>query len=164
MHLSLSRRAIVTVMAIAALVIGCAAVGIYLLNRDDDKGSAEKAGRSNAPASPGASSGPAPSTPTAPGPGGGSAQPGDAGAAANLAEQAVAAINAHDSEAMKKISCDPDTAGPADAGPLEVRAELASAPELAGDTATVEVKLTIGGESTTTPLPLRKKDGAWCVE
>jgi hypothetical protein len=81
-----------------------------------------------------------------------------------VAQKAVDAINSHDAESMKKISCDPGSTGPADETLPDAHVELASTPELSGDTATVQLKLTIGDQSTTTPLPLRKQNGTWCVE
>lgn len=88
----------------------------------------------------------------------------DTAAVVAVAERVVVAINTRDQAVMKALSCDPDTVGRADAAPPSAHAELVAQPELAGDTATVQVRLVVGDASTVTPVPLRKKDGGWCVD
>jgi hypothetical protein len=158
----LSTRAIVVAAAIALVVLAGVGTGIYFLTRDDTPTASGEtvAGQPTEP--PAGSSGAA--TPTVPGSSGGEAPPAEVSSVKVVAEKAIAAINSHDPEQLKLISCDPEAVGPVEGSPPEAKAELVSAPELTGDTATVEVKLTIGEQSTTTPLPLRKQNGTWCVD
>ncbi|HEU5474814.1 MAG TPA: hypothetical protein VFV67_29575 [Actinophytocola sp.] len=167
----LDRRTVIVTAVIAALVLAAVVVGIVLLTGSDDPPpdtsnvalpSATAAPSSQTPSSPAAE--PAPSAPEQPQPEPPPAQPAEVGAAKAVADQAVAALNAHDAEAMKRVSCDPasfvDTAGTPEGATIEVVGQ----PELTGDTATVEVKLTIGDQTTTVPLPLRKQNDTWCVD
>jgi hypothetical protein len=163
----LSRRTIVIVAAVAVLVLAGAGVGIFALTRGGDgspaAGNAPGASTSAAPSTPPAgatTSGPEPSQPNS----GPVANPAEVGNANAVAQKAIDAINTHDVESLKKISCDPGSTGPADETLPDAKVELVSPPELTGDTATVQLKLTIGDQSTTTPLPLRKQNGTWCVE
>jgi hypothetical protein len=160
----LGTRAIAIVAAIALVVLAGVGVGIYLLTKGDDGPAAAGAppAGGDTTAAPPASTGSAP--PSTPGSTGGQAPAAEVGNAKVVAEKAIAAINSHNAEQMRLLSCDPEVAGPVDGSPPEARAELVSAPELSGDTATVEVKLTIGDQSVTTPLPLRKVNGNWCVD
>jgi hypothetical protein len=156
-------RAIVIAVAIAVLVLGAVGAGIYFLTGGGESPPASESGANGAGAASGAP-GPGPTTGTAPGGPAPDAGGADAGAVRAVAEQAVRAINAHDPEALKQISCDPEAIGPAENTPAEARVELVADPEVTGDTATVELKLIIGDQSTTTPLPLRRQDGRWCVD
>jgi hypothetical protein len=157
------------IVAIAAAVLVLVGVGItvYFLTKDDSPAASPAsgpAGASAAPASTPANNSPATSVPSQPSQGG-AATPAEVGSAKAAAERAVQAFNAHDPEALKKVNCDPSAIGDAgDIIPPEAKVELVSAPELSGDTATVELKLTIGEQSTTVPLPLRKQDATWCVD
>jgi predicted lipid-binding transport protein (Tim44 family) len=156
----------VIISAIAVLVLAGAGLTVYLLTRSDDKPAASQGDpRSGGPgATAPATAGQSASTPAAapPPPTGPAAA--EVGSARQVAEQAVQAFNAHNADALKKISCDPRAVDPADNAAPEARVELAANPELTGDTATVELKLIIGDQSTTTPLPLRKQNGVWCVD
>ncbi|HEV2783386.1 MAG TPA: hypothetical protein VGX25_28720 [Actinophytocola sp.] len=158
----ITTRTVVIAAAIAILVLGAVGAGIYFLTGDDSPTSAGSgatgAGSTSAAPTTGTGTGP---VSTAPQPDPGSA---DAGSVKAVAEQAVKAINARDPETLKQISCDPEAVGAVEATPPEARVELAAEPELTGDTATVELKLIIGDQSTVTPLPLRKQDGTWCVD
>lgn len=164
----LSTRTIVIAVAIALVVLTGGGVGIYFMTKGDDTPAAASGlgpsvgGPTSETPPSGASSGatPTPSTP----PSTGAAPPEEVGNAKVTAEKAIEAINSHNVDAMKKISCDPEAIGPADTAPPDARAELLSVPELTGDSATVELKLTIGDQSTTIPLPLRKQNGIWCVD
>jgi flagellar basal body-associated protein FliL len=162
----LGRRTIVIVAVVAVLVLAGIGTGIYFLTRDNGTpaatGPSTPASAAQAPATPSAGA-------TAPSgqsgaPESGAANPVEVGNAKAVAQQAIDAINTHDAESLKKISCDPDNTGPAEETLPDAHVELVSTPELTGDTATVELKLTIGDQSTTTPLPLRKQNGTWCVE
>jgi hypothetical protein len=158
----ISRRTVIIVAAMAILVLTGAGVGIYFLTTGN--GGTDTAAPASTGAVPG---GAAPGTPTSgqlPATSTSAAAPAEVGNAKVAAEKAIQAINSHDPEALKKVSCDPAAVGPAEGTPPEARAELVSSPELTGDTATVELKLTIGDVSTTTPLPLRKQNGTWCVD
>jgi|RhiMethySRZTD1v2_1073278.scaffolds.fasta_scaffold1781717_2 hypothetical protein len=162
----ISQRTIVVAVVVAAVVLAAVAVLIFVLAGDDDDGTdtSNFAGQSTSAVPPGTSApGSAPASapaPAQPGPGGGTQA--DAATVQVVAEQVVQAFNAHDPAAMKKISCDQDTTELSI--PAEGKVELASPPELTSDTATVELRLTIGDTSTTIPLPLRKQDGNWCAE
>ncbi|OLF18091.1 hypothetical protein [Actinophytocola xanthii] len=82
-----------------------------------------------------------------------------------VVDDAIAAINSQDIGAMARIACDPETTGqPEDLLP-GVTAVLAGNPEISGDTATAQVRLSIDGATTTVvPIPLEKRaDGTWCV-
>jgi hypothetical protein len=161
----LSKRTIMIVAAIAVLVLAGIGTAVFFLTRGDDTPSASKGdGQGGAPAAATPGAEPGGSTPAAapPPPTGPAAV--EAASARQVAEKAIKAINSHDSEAMKKISCDPSAIGAADGTPPEARAELVANPEVSGDTATVELKLIIGDMTTTTPLPLRKQNGAWCLD
>src|SRR5262245_3795297 len=158
----ISRRTIIVTAVAAILVLAVVGTGIYFLTRgNDDPTAAGAAGPPSKDAVPAAAGKPTSGGAGKPGSG---ADPADTGNVKTVAEQAIAAINGHDAETLKKISCDPASVGPAASTPPEARAELASKPEVTGDTATVDVKLTIGDASTTTPLPLRKQNGTWCVD
>jgi hypothetical protein len=157
----LSTRAIAIAVTIALVVLGGVGTGVYFLVRGDDTPAASGQPAGGEPSSP--PTGSSGSTPAPPGPTG-EAPPAEVSSAKVVAEKAIAAINSHDPAQLKVVSCDPEAGGPVDGSPPEAKAELVSAPELTGDTATVEVKLTIGEQSTTLPLPLRKQNGTWCVD
>ncbi|HET9140500.1 hypothetical protein [Actinophytocola sp.] len=151
-----SQRTIVIAVLIAAVVLAAVAVLIFVLSKDDDKApDTSNFAATSSPAVPPPSSVPGTAAPS----GGAAAQ---TATVQGVAEQVVQAFNAHDPAALKKISCDQQsTELPI---PPEAKVELVSAPELTGDTATVQLKLTIGESSTTIPLPLRNQDGSWCAD
>jgi hypothetical protein len=155
----LSRRRIAIIAAIAVLVLAGIGTTVFFLTNGDDKPSANSSGAGPAGTAPdGKPSGSTLAAPQAPGPGAAA----EKGNAKQIAEQAVKAYNTHDLQAMKKISCDP--AAVPDALLPETKVELAAEPELTGDTGTVELKVILGDQETTTPLPLRKQNGIWCVD
>jgi flagellar basal body-associated protein FliL len=158
----LSTRAIAIVVAIALVVLAGVGTGIYFLTKDDTPAASGAAPAGGQPTDP--PSGSSGATPTGPGSTGAGATPAEVSSVKVVAEKAIAAINSHDPAQLKLVSCDPEAIGPVEGAPPEAKAELVSTPELTGDTATVEVKLTIGEQSTTTPLPLRKQNGTWCVD
>jgi hypothetical protein len=155
----LNGRRIAIIAAIAVLVLGGIGAGVYFLTKGDDKPASQgSAGQQADPAPNGQQRGSTPTSAAAPD----APTAADAGSAKQVAEKAIQAFNAHDAQAMKKISCDPQAI--LDNLPPEARVELAGNPELTGDNGSVEIKLIIGDQSTTTPLPLRKNNGVWCVE
>lgn len=161
----LTPRTIVIVAVVAILVLAGAGTGIYFLtNGGDDPATSGSPGPASTGSAPGATSGPTTGPAAGPQPGGSGGTPADTGRAKSVAEQAVKAFNSHDATAMQKVSCDQTNTDPIENIPQGTTIELTSPPELTGDTATVELKVTIGDTSTTIPLPLRKKDGAWCVD
>lgn len=147
-------RTTVIIAVVAALVV--AGVAVFFLTRGDDPAAAPS-GQNGGPAAGG-------STPASPPPPPTGAAAAEVGNARKVAEEAIQAFNSHDAQAYKKISCDPQTTGPADNAPAEARVELVSNPELTGDSGTVELKLILGDQSTSLPLPLRKLNGTWCVD
>lgn len=157
-------RAIIVAAAIALVVLSAAAGAIALLTGGGDPAPAA-AGPTGPPVPTSTAAASAePSSPAPPPTPGQGADTPETGAVREVAEQAVQAINSHDPEAMRKISCD-QAAEPAIDNTLpEARVELVSTPELAGDTATVELKLIIGDQSVVTPMPLRKQNGTWCLD
>lgn len=156
---TLNRRKIAIIAAIAVLLLGGIGTAVYFLTKGDDQPAASQGAAG--PAGPAADAKQSGSTPAAAPPAAGQ-NPAEVGNAKQVAEQAVQAFNAHDLQAMKKISCDPN-AVPDNLLP-ETKVELAAEPELTGDTGSVELKVIMGDQSTTTPLPLRKHNGVWCVD
>jgi hypothetical protein len=156
-------RTVIAIVVIAVLVLAGAGIGIYLLAKDDAEPSAAGGTSSTeqAPTTPDTSTSAVPAPPSQ------TAAPGsseDMLAARNVAEQAIAAINERNAEAMKKISCDPESVESAEEIPPDARAELTADPELSGDRATAQVAITVSGQSSTVPMPLLKKNGTWCVD
>lgn len=160
----LGNRKIAVVAAIAVLVLAGLGTAVFFLTRSDDPPAAsqEDSGDGGPVAAP-AGGTVTPGTPPPPPTG---ANAGEATSARQIAEQAIRAFNGHDPEGMKKISCDPAGIPAGDTIPPEARVELVANPELTGDTATVNLRLIIGGQATDTPLPLplRKVNGTWCVD
>jgi hypothetical protein len=165
MQRKLTPRTIVLVAVVAVLVLAGAGTGIYFLTKGaDDPAASGSPGPASTGSTPGATSGSTTGPSAGPQPGGSGGTPADTGQAKTVAEQAVKAFNSHDAAAMQKVSCDQTNNDPIENIPQGTSIELVSPPELTGDTATVELKLTIGDTSSTIPLPLRKKDGNWCVD
>lgn len=166
-----------TVLVAVGAVVVLAVVGlvVFLLTRPDGE---EETAEPNVPSI----SGQAPPTSTSePAPPSGGAATGEASTdvpgppppendevaeARTVVEDALAAINTQNVEAMAQLACDPATVGqPEDVQP-GVTAELVENPQVEGDKATARVRLTIegAGEPTVVPLPLEKRaDGTWCV-
>ena len=162
---------ITSLLAVVALVV--AGVVIYLLTSGDD--SDDQAGQprdiptitgSAPPASQEKSSPAASVAPpaTATGVTGGPEAPKDVQEAESIASQVATAISGADVTTLNELSCDPGSAGTEATFPADAKAEVVGEPKITGDTATVDLKLTIGqSEPTTVPMPLTKKDGRWCV-
>lgn len=161
-----SKVLIVSVVAVIVLVV--AGVAIYLLTSggDSDQATGDRgvptitgspAPTTPAPTSAGATVAP-PATAT-----GVTGAPEEIQAAESVAKEAATAITGADVNALNKLSCDPSGATE-DTFPADAKAEVVGEPKVTGDTATVDLKLTIGNsEPTTVPMPLTKKDGRWCV-
>jgi hypothetical protein len=155
-----------TIAAVVVLVV--VGVVVYLLTSGDDEAApaADKDRQTSQPQSPTQSEPTVPSetgiAPGEPPPNGG-----DAAAAAeiaNVATQAATAISNADIALINQLSCDPSANGTEDQFPPDAKAEVVGEPQVTGDTATVQLKLTIGAsEPTTVPMPLTKQDGRWCV-
>lgn len=89
---------------------------------------------------------------------------GEAGEAQAVAEQVATAISDADMATLTQLSCDPSTAGDEDTFPADATAEVVGEPVIEGDTATIEVRLTIAGaEPTVVPMPLTKQGDRWCI-
>jgi hypothetical protein len=90
--------------------------------------------------------------------------PKDAQDAGSVAEQVATAISGADVSTLNELSCEPGSAGTEETFPADAKAEVVGEPKITGDTATVDLKLTIGqNEPATVPMPLTKKDGRWCI-
>lgn len=158
---------IASVAAVVVLVV--AGVVIYLLTSGDgDDQATEGQGvptitGSQAPTTPDPTSASATVAPPATATGVTGA-PEEIQAAQSIAEEAATAITGADVTALNKLSCDPASAATEDTFPADAKAEVVGEPKVTGDTATVDIELTIGNSPpTTVPMPLTKKDGRWCV-
>ena len=90
--------------------------------------------------------------------------PEDVQDAGSIAEEVATAISGADVSTLNKLSCEPGSAGTEESFPADAKAEVVGEPKVTGDTATVDLKLTIGeNEPATVPMPLTKKDGRWCI-
>lgn len=93
----------------------------------------------------------------------------DQAAIASLARTLVDAITRADSAEFGTLTCKPQTAAALKelqskwdaAGPLRV--SLTGQPAIAGDEATVTVRVEGTGGHKNTPFPLRRENGRWCV-
>ncbi|MER6901717.1 hypothetical protein, partial [Amycolatopsis sp. NPDC000740] len=93
----------------------------------------------------------------------------DQAAVATLARTLVEAITRADSAEFGTLTCKPQTVAALKelqakwdaAGPLRV--SLAGQPAIAGDDATVTVRVEGTGGHKDTPFPLRRENGRWCV-
>ena len=166
-------RKILFVAAAAVVVLVVAGVVVYLMTGDDSTDTASPdvptIVDSNSPSSVGparppggatatitAPSSSASSTPAAPA--------GDAGDAQQVASQAAKAITDSDLGTLGRLSCDPSTVGDDDTFPADAKVEVIGDPQVNGDTATVDVKVTIpNAPPATVPMPLVKQDGRWCI-
>jgi hypothetical protein len=170
-----SRRKVLLVSTAAIVVLAVAGLVVYLLTSGDDKvddtavpvmlgttGTAPPNG--TIPSAP-----PAESTPPLAPPSSSAATAEenttvDVGAAGDVAEQAASAISSADVTTLAELSCDPSTVGTDETFPDNATAEVVGEPQIDGDTATVDIKLTIeGAEPATVPIPLTKQDGRWCI-
>jgi hypothetical protein len=168
-----NRRKVWLFSVAAVVVLVVAGVVVYLLTRDD---STDKAGTgpsvpsiedSNAPSSQGQPPPPTGTTATltAPSAPATSAAPaGDPGKVQSVAEQAATAITNADVKTLAQLSCDPSAAGEEDTFPTNAKVEVIGEPEVSGDTATINVRVTVeGAEPAEIPMPLTKQDGRWCI-
>jgi hypothetical protein len=169
------RRLVLLISVAAVAVLAVIGVVVYQLTSGDDAAD-EAAGEvpvitgsavptSTIPAPPPAGSTPPPlttsssATSAAPPPEGA-----DAGAAQSVAEQAAAAISGADVATLNQLSCDPTTAGGEETFPADAKAEVVGEPKIDGDTATIDVQLTLeGAEPTVVPMPLTWQDNRWCI-
>ncbi|MGB3443618.1 MAG: hypothetical protein WBA97_33190 [Actinophytocola sp.] len=162
------RRTVTLVSVVAVVVLVVAGVVVFLLTNGDDSSDAAQDG--NVPTITGS---PAPTTPeptegasvappaTATGATGPVGAPVEAGP---VAEQAAAAISSSDIDALNQLACDPSNPAAEETFPADAKATVVGEPKITGDTATVDLKLTIGdSEPAVVPMPLTKKDGRWCI-
>jgi hypothetical protein len=164
------RSPVVLISAIAVVVLVVAGVLVYVLTGDD---SADNASGPSVPSikdsgeqSTSAPAGTPPegtAPPLTPSSAAGQ-QAGDAGAAQSVAEKAASAITDADMKTLTELSCDPSTAGDEDTFPSDAKVEVVGEPQITGDAASVDVKVTIGEQPpATVPMPLVKQDGRWCI-
>lgn len=163
-------------MSVAAVVVlVVAGVVVYLLTRGDDSPDNATQARdvptitgSPAPTTrgettPGASVAP-PATATGATGATEAPVPEEADAAETVAEQAAAAISSADVDTLNRMSCDPANPATEDTFPADAKAKVVGEPKITGDTATVDLELTIANsEPAVVPMPLTKKDGRWCI-
>jgi hypothetical protein len=162
---------VVLISVAAVVVLAVAGLVVYLLTSGDDS-SGTAGDRRDVPTITGspAPSGQETTNPPASAPPPGTATgaqegpPAQAGGAESVAQQAAAAISSADVSALTALACDPSSVGTEETFPADAKAEVVGEPKITGDTATVDLRLTIAGsEPTTVPMPLTKKDGRWCV-
>lgn len=163
-----NRRTVLVASAIAVVVLVVAGVLVYALTGNDSKDDASPVVPSIADSGDqSTSAGPGTPTGSAPPPIQSSAAPpaaGDAGAAQSVAEQAASAITSADMNTLTQLSCDPSTVGDDDTFPPDAKVEVVGEPQITGEAATVDVKVTIGEQPpATVPMPLVKQDGRWCI-
>lgn len=162
------RRTVMLVSAAAVVVLVLAGVVIYALTSGDDSGG-DAQGRdvptitgSPAPTTPEPSTGATvapPATAT-----GATGPAGEPAAAGSVAEEAAAAISSSDVDALNQMACDPSNPATEETFPADAKAKVVGEPQITGDTATVDLELTIGdSEPAVVPMPLTKKDGRWCI-
>jgi hypothetical protein len=165
---AIDRRTVWLITAVSVAVLMVAGVVVYLLTSGDDSSaepgpdvpSISASGAAEPTTSSQASSAPPANTATGAVAG---AEP-EAAQAQTVAEDAATAISNADVAALTKLSCDPASVGTEDQFPADAKAEVAGPPKITGDTATVDLTLTIAGsEPATVPMPLTKKDGRWCI-
>lgn len=164
------RRGLILVSTAVVVVLAVAAVVVYLLVGGDD--GTENAGGTDVPTITGS---PAPTTETTPTtsqpaastPVPSSAAPpaeGDPAEAKSVAEEAANAISSGDVTTIAALSCDPESVPEEGSYPADAKVEVVGEPQINGDTATIDLRLTIAGtEPTIVPMPLTKQDGRWCV-
>jgi hypothetical protein len=164
------RNKVLLVSVAAVVVLVVAGVVVYLLTRGDDAPD-DAAQARDVPTITGS---PAPTTPGETTPGASVAPPAtatgvtgapeEADAAETVAEDAAAAISSADVDALNRMSCDPSNPATEDTFPADAKAKVVGEPKITGDTATVDLELTIANsEPAVVPMPLTKKDGRWCI-
>ncbi len=157
--------------AAAVVVLVVAGVVVYLLTSGDEQDNASgtdvptisgspeptTSGSVPQPPAPGASSASATATAAPP-------AAGDPGEARSVAVEAVEAITSGDVTTITQLACDPTNVAADETYPADAKAEVVGEPQVNGDTATIDIRLTIGGsEPTIVPMPLAKQDGRWCI-
>lgn len=164
------RKKVVLVSVAAVVVLVVAGVIVYLLTSGDDDAPGNAAqGRdvpsitgSPAPTTPGETTGASvapPATAT-----GATGAPEEVDAAGTVAQEAAAAISSSDVNALNQMACDPSNPATEDTFPADAKATVVGEPKITGDTATVDLELTIGdSEPAVVPMPLTKQDGRWCI-
>ncbi|MFC4852520.1 hypothetical protein [Actinophytocola glycyrrhizae] len=164
-----NKGVIAGVAAVVVLVV--AGVVVYLLTSGDDTTDDATQG-GDVPSITGS---PAPTTPDPSEPGGSVAPPAtatgaatgapeDTDEAATLAEQAAEAISGTDVVALNELACDQSNPATEETFPADAKARVVGEPKITGDTATVDLELTIGdSEPAVVPMPLTKQDGRWCI-
>jgi hypothetical protein len=166
-----TRNKVVLFSTAAVAVLVVVGVVVYLLTRDD---ATSEAGGPDVPSITDAKSpsrrmpAPPPSgstaTITAPSSTAPPAATGEAGAAQSVAEQVATAITNADVTTLVQLSCDPSSVGSEDSFPTDAKVEVIGEPQVDGETATINVRVTItGAEPAEVPMPLTKKDGRWCI-
>jgi hypothetical protein len=167
------RKKVVLASVAAVVVLVVAGVVIYLLTRGDDDPDTATQGQdvptitgSAAPTTPGSTTPGASVAPpaTATGATGATGAPEEVAAAGTLAEEAATAISGADIDALNRMACDPSNPATEETFPADAKARVVGEPKITGDTATVDLELTIGGsEPAVVPMPLTKQDGRWCI-
>ncbi|MFI7672494.1 hypothetical protein [Actinophytocola sp. NPDC049390] len=169
------RNRVLVVSVVAVVVLVVAGIVAYLLVSGDD--SQDQAQPRDVPTitgsaapttaettSPGASVAPPATATGATGATSAPRAPADVRDAGSVADQVATAISGADVTTLNELSCEPGSAGTEESFPADAKAEVVGEPKITGDTATVDLKITIGqNEPTTVPMPLTKKDGRWCV-
>ena len=166
------RKKVLIISVVAVVVLVVAGLVIYLLAGGDDP--EDQAGQpgdvptitgSATPTTEATTTGASVAPPaTATGVTGGPEAPQEEQEAESVAEQVATAISGADVSTLNELSCEPGSAGTEESFPADAKAEVVGEPKITGDTATVDLKLTIGqNEPTTVPMPLTKKDGRWCI-
>ncbi|MFD2468788.1 hypothetical protein [Amycolatopsis silviterrae] len=149
------RRRLSTALVLLAVVVAGGVLGLVLISLPGP------ARPTSAPPSPPPSPRVSPSVSPAP--------EADQAAVATLARTLVDAITRADSAEFGTLTCKPQTAAALKelqakwdaAGPLQV--SLTEPPAIAGDKATVTVRVEGSGGHKDTPFPLRRENGRWCV-
>jgi hypothetical protein len=165
-----NRRTVLLVSAIAVVVLVVAGVLVYALTGNDSSDNANgpdvpsiaDSGDRSTSAQPGTPTGsePPPIQQSSAAPPAG----GDAGAAQSVAEQAASAITSADMNTLTALSCDPSSVGDEDTFPPDAKVEVVGEPQVNGDSASIDVQVTIGGQPpATVPMPLIKQGGRWCI-
>lgn len=169
-----NRRKVLLFSAAAVVALVVAGLVVFLVTRGDSSETADRgpevptiegsAPPGNSAQAPPASEEPSftrSSTPSAQAPPAGGA---DAGEAQSVAEQAATAITDADMETLTQLSCDPGSVGSDDTFPPDATVEVVGEPRITGDTATIDIRVTIpGADPATVPMPLTKQDGRWCI-
>jgi hypothetical protein len=177
-----SRAGLITAVVIGAvLVLAGGGTGIYFLTKGDDSGgntatsTSQKSTPQTQQSAPSGSAGPTTTKPGEPaatsgstpttgdGGGGGGGGGADDAQIVQIAEKYAKAVTGKDEAAAKSVTCDNDS------GLLYTSAEkveVVGKPEKYGDdTASINVKITIGASDPIDNFPLfmDKKNNAWCI-